>query len=219
MASEPNHQRLAVSALTDFPLLVGAEARVELPHGLRLTAAGGRLPDSYLRAINAVAIEAGWYSQRTAQLIGAALEDSLLVRCRLSWRPRSNRGWSLGAGYSLTALGGGLSGLELLASGTDQPLPEGSDGGLTMGVESQLHLVDAQLSWETRIGERLIYRAAIGAAFTADSTTVIAPNWNASEFTLWLLEDLIAEGENYLDTIFQEHVHLPTFSMALGWSF
>lgn len=219
MASEPSHQRLAVSALTDFPLLVGAEARVELPHGLRLTAAGGRLPDSYLRAINAVATEAGWYSQRTAQLIGAALEDSLLVRCRLSWRPRSNRGWSLGAGYSLTALGGGLSGLELLASGTDQPLPEGSDDGLTMGVEAQLHLVDAQLSWETRLGERLIYRAAIGAAFTVDSTTVIAPNWNASEFTLWLLEDLIAEGENYLDTIFQEHVHLPTFSMALGWSF
>ncbi len=109
--------------LTDFPLMVGARLQVESPRGLLLTTQLGWMPGGFLDTVHDIAVAAEWYTQLTADLISAALDDAVLWRNRVGWRPWADSGFYFGGGYAFATLGGGLGSAELISAVTGTSLP------------------------------------------------------------------------------------------------
>ncbi|MGB0592427.1 MAG: hypothetical protein ACPGU1_22305 [Myxococcota bacterium] len=209
----------AAEVLTDFPIHMGAGARVEFPLGLRVHTSLGVMPGPYLETINALCTEMGWYDQLTADLISAALENSLVWRLRASWRPLSDYGFYVGAGYSLATLGGGLSGAEVIAAASGVTLPDQVEGKLNFETAAAVHMLDAEVGWELLFFDHLLLRLALGGTFTVDAATTLEAGWQVSKPTQAKVDELALAGELYLDDIITRYVHALTLTVALGWQF
>ena len=218
-AKRPPPITFAAEVMTDFPLQVGAGARVELPYGLRVHTSLGLMPGPYLDTINALCTGMGWYDQLTADLIRAALEDSLIWRIRAAWRPLDELGFYVGAGYSLAALGGGLSGAELVAAASGATLSDQIEGKLNFETAATVHMLDAEIGWELLFFDHLLLRIALGGSFTLDAQSALEPGWEVSRLAQPKVDALALAGEVYLDDIMTRYVHTLTLSLALGWQF
>lgn len=122
--------RLELSAGTQFPADVDVRATLEGPHRLLGSLSIGLLPSAYVDVLNEVLVSANAYNQSTADLIRVALKDSLVVRMRLGWRPFSDHGFYFMGGYGFAALGGGVSGIELLALAAGKTPPSNAEARL-----------------------------------------------------------------------------------------
>ena len=204
---------------TDFPIQVGASFHVEMPSRFRIHTSLGAMPGPYLDAINGLAISVGWYDELTADLIKAALKNSLIWRLRLGWRPWEQQGFYFGAGYTLGALGGGLSGAEVMATVTGIDLDDEAGGQRSFDVKSTVHMVDAEVGWEWVVWKGLLIRTALGGAFTVGSKTVIEPTWTPVPRAKASVDELSRAGEAYLDETYRAYVHSATVTVAVGWVF
>jgi hypothetical protein len=76
-----------LEAYTSFPTDVGLRGTLEGPGRVRVTGSVGLLPRPYLGVINDNATAQGWYDHDTADLVDAALQDALVLRAHVGWRP------------------------------------------------------------------------------------------------------------------------------------
>lgn len=208
---------LGLEAVTDFPVNVGAQISLELPYGFRINSSFGVLPSAYLDAVTSVFVSAGTFDNTTASLINDALGNSFVWRAHLGWRPFRDAGFYLEVGYGRISLQGGLGAADVISTVTDQSLPRGTPEDLQLGIDSTLHMFDAELGWELVIAEHLVLRFALGAALTVGSETTLTPP--ASAQNLPQIDEYIAEAEGTLDGLYQRYVFTPTFSVGLGYRF
>ncbi len=192
---------------------------VEGPGRVRYSLSGGVLPKSYLDAINAVCVGQGWYSEGDAELVSATLQDAVVVRNHLGWRPFPRNGLNFEAGYGFVGLGGGLTGAKVLSLVAQREIPEALDGGLSFSAAAALHQFDATVGYDARLYRGLHLRIDLGAAVTLASTTVIEPDFDVPWVAEGAVDELTTAGEEDLDTIFLSYVHLPTLGVMLGWRF
>jgi hypothetical protein len=178
----------------------------------------GVMPRGYLDTINAISESIGWYDELTSELIAASLENALVWRVGVGWRPLQERGWYVRGGYSFAALGGGLSGTEVIAAVTDSS-PSSADDARSFAVDARVHLLDIETGWRVRLHESWTLRLGIGGSFTVLADCAVTPDWDVSRGRAIAVRELAASGENYLEDVFQKYVHTVTLTVATGWRF
>jgi hypothetical protein len=210
---------------TDFPVLVGAGADVELPYRLRTATSMGWMPPGYLEASNGVLVpmfEDQGYGEAQADLVESALDNALVWRTTIGWRPFDKLGFVFGAGYTLAALGGQATAAQIIEGATGQEVPETDQegsGALDFDLGATVHQVHVDVGWQWSIAKGLWIKTGIGWGFTvASSSSVEAryqPRRPAGQRALDAFE---REGEAYLDDTITSYVHPPHIGLAIGWS-
>lgn len=203
---------------TVVPIHIGVRASIELPQRIRLSSAIGVLPGPYLDTINAVSTGLGFYDDTTASLIDSALSRSLILREHLGWRPFPDSGFNFETGYSLAALGGGLSGVDAVEAVAGITVKD--KGQHSFDVQSTLHLVDVSIGWEWVFKPSWVLRADLGAAFTVGSSTEVSRDWEVARRGRETAVDAVQDAaEVELNSIYRKYVHTPTIGLALAWRF
>jgi hypothetical protein len=211
---------LRLEATTDFPAAVGGRVAAELPLRIRASTSLGALPGGYVDVINAVVVAAGGYNDATADLIRAALRNSLIWRLQAGWRPLAARGLYFDLGYSLVTLGGGATGDQIVAAAIGQQ-PAGSKSGRPYDLASTLHMLVVEIGWEwSLLRDRLALRAAIGGAFTVGAKTRVEPAFTpASPADARAVAAFGAFAASYLDSTYRSYVHTPVITVGAGYRF
>ncbi len=211
--------RLTASAGTHFPLDVGARLQAEAPFRLQLATGVGVMPGPYVDVLNGLLVELGAYSDTEAALIEAALNNALIWRTHVGWRPSPRSGFYVQAGYTLVALGGGLTAAEAISAVTGRPLPDAdADRQVEVTVDATLHQLSVEVGWQWELGEHWMLQASLGGFGTlAASSQLRAPN--ASPLVQLALEPLFAAGEDALNDTFTSYVHGGTVGLRLGYTF
>jgi hypothetical protein len=81
--------------MTDVPVQPGAKVTLEFPFRVQLSTSVGALPAAYIDLINAVVVAADGYDKQTADLVSDALQNSLVWRLHVGFRPLADYGWYL----------------------------------------------------------------------------------------------------------------------------
>jgi hypothetical protein len=222
---------LGVEAMTDFPALVGGQLTLEIPHGLRVTAAAGALIRPYVTVINDAVVSLGGYDQRTADIVSDTLGNSFVWNVHVAWRPFGRAGFYLAGGYRQATLGGAVDPVEVVELATGQTPPDAVRAILESSyrVTSTLHMVDVEIGWELVFVRHLTLRFALGAALTVAAHTemqqvnVDVPAQYEPYVSQGTVDAAISEARqtaaDYLDSVYEKYVFTPTFSIGLGYRF
>jgi len=209
----------SVGVGTNFPLDIAARFLARSPRGLRGSFSMGYLPQAYVRAINGVVVGAGGYDQATAEVVRAALEQSIVLRSHFGWSPFRTWGPYAEAGYGFLSLGGSATTGEVLAQLTNQPFPPAAASAMptNFAVDAVLHQIDLEVGWDFPLSEALELRAGLGVAFTVAADADIEPEYET--LPTFPVEPFTRYAEEYLEYLFKNYGHLPVASMSLGYRF
>ncbi len=220
---------VAAEALTEVPVHMGARLAIEAPYRIRIDSSIGYFPSFYLDAMNEILKAAPQYNEDVATLVKVGLDNSLIWRTHIGWRPFSGAGFYFSTGYGLVTFGGDAGGEELLIAATEleivdsknQPPPEGSlPDKRGYDIVSTLHMIDAEVGWEWVLAERLTLRAAVGGAFTLGATTDISPRFNVRLPTAKAaIDEFTSQAGAALNDMYTTFVHTPVVSLSLGYRF
>lgn len=213
----PIHFEPAVG--TEFPLHVGAKLAAEFPGRVRYSLSGGWMPVAYVDAINAVAIDQAWYDATTADIVSATLENAVVIRNHLGWRPFPKLGFQVEFGYGWVGLGGGLTGSEFLGIVLETEVPEELLSDRAIDASATLHMADVVVGWNQPIWKGLFLRVDLGAAFTVAAETTLTPAFDVPFWADDFVGGYTDAGEQKLDEVFLTYVHLPTIGIFAGWRF
>jgi hypothetical protein len=193
---------------THVPVSVGGEAVVELPGRLLVGLHLGFMPAGYVRLMNEVATGFGWYDEQTASLIQSGLERSLILRASVGWRPFPRAGFELWGGYTLGALGGGLSAADLIEAVTGLPFPAAE--GQEVPMRSNVHALHAAIGWRFVWVEHVVLRIGLGYLHAVGASTRIE-SADAGR-SPW-----VVAAEDYLDDTFREYVQTIDARITLSY--
>ncbi len=205
--------------VTDVPIMVGGHLVVETPSRLRIGNSLGVMPGAYVDLINDTATSFEWYGDATAAIIEAVVEDALVWRSHLGWRPFAERGFYVETGYTFVGLSGGTVDESLLVEATGEKPPSRPSGGSKFEFEAEaaMHMIDVELGWQWNVWEAVWLRTALGGAFTLSSSAKVERQFDAPAAAAWdAFED---ESEAYLVDTFESYGHTAVFSVAAGWRF
>ena len=137
----------------------------------------------------------------------------------MGWKPFASYGFYFGGGYTLTALGGGLTGAELLLAVTGKTFPRSLDSQQSLNVNAVSHMLDLELGWEWLMYNNLVLRVALGGSFTLTSQTKITGTRENPPRFQAAVDELFRAGEEYLDNTLQSYIHTPVIIVGVGWQF
>lgn len=212
----PEDLHLDLLGGTTLPIEVGGRVQLEVPHRLRVGLHAGWLPPPYVDLYNEVSTSAGWYDDVTAALIAASIEDALVLGVDVGWRPLPRHGFFFGAGYQVAALGGALTGSEVIEAVTGTDVPDDRGGAAQVDAAATVHFVTVDLGWEQVWLDRIVLRVALGGSFTVGSRSRLTTDVGRGGPAI---EGLLDGGEAYLDDVFTSYVHTPTIAVHLGYRF
>lgn len=202
---------------TQFPLDFGVGARVHLPARLYAGARVGFLPSANVGAINTFATAIGAYGDPVAEVIEAAIGESLILSIDAGWKPFVTERWtrnvSLQAGYVIATLGGEITQQEALEAAFAVDFPESSDEGYDLG--STVHLLRFEAMVQPQLTERLHLDLGVGAAFTVAANARAEPTSGDGARQAATTVAI----ETALEETFVRYVHTPTVRVGLGWRF
>jgi hypothetical protein len=195
---------------------LGVHGLVELPGRLRIATGLGVMPGFYVDLINEVAEGFGWYGPEDAALIRAALDQSLIWRTTVGWRPFRKIGWYVSAGYTLAALGGSTSIEEIAVEAGVQP---GADHApdREYDLAATVHFATFETGYEWFFTRNFYFLGGVGFMATFAASTSMEPKFQP------LAPRINAEFRNrvetYLQDLFTSYVHTPTVTLAVGYRF
>jgi hypothetical protein len=206
---------------TDFPLRVGGGVVVEGPHRLRGSMHVGVLPEGYVDTINWGLTTFDIYSDDVAEIIDVVLQNSMVLRWNIGWRPLPKRGFYFGVGYQFLSLNGNTTDVSLLQDNMEGGLAEGvGTRDDQINIKLQPHMVHGEAGWEWLIRDRFVLRSSAGFAYTvANRTSITAAGGGESPASEAGIEALDVVGSDYLDYVFEEWVHIPTVGLSAGMRF
>src|SRR6185503_6857601 len=94
-----------IGCATEVPLMIGAQATLELPYRILVQGEVGVLPGAYVNGIDGVLSSSGAYDATTSELVRSTLQNSLVVRLSAGLRPFRDHGLEIMGGYTLASLG------------------------------------------------------------------------------------------------------------------
>lgn len=220
---------LRIEVITDLPLQLGGGILAEWAHGLQVSTSLGWLPQKYVQGISSLMTTFEIYGPETAELIEATIQNSLVWRTHLGWRPWSDSGFYTRFGYTLITLGGGattkaliegITGTEVMYSNERRS----SQDPLYIDASSSLHLLSVGLGWDWKVYEYtqdqfLFIRTALEWSYTFTSTAHLESQTQSSRaFVKDALDRLEQAGEQYLLDTFNRYIHPPSLTFAVGYT-
>jgi hypothetical protein len=213
--------QLDVYLLTDVPTMIGIGSTYELPSRLRGSLSMGILPAPYLDLINAAMVGFDVYTQTTADLIDILLQNSLIMKGELGWRPWPARGWYLGLGGQLIVLAGDTTELTYYSEGIDEEILETAEehtGSLDVSVRPKM--LTGHIGHEWTIKERFMIRTNLGFAYTVSASSKVSSSQTpTTRVGVVAVSTLESAAETYLNNVFTEWVHVPTVGVSAGYRF
>jgi hypothetical protein len=200
---------------TDVPVDLGGRIAFEGPLRLRASLTIGYLPSAYTSAMNSVLVGLHAYDSTTGTLIENGLGSSFVFRAHGGWKPFPAYGFYVDAGYGSISLDGGASAADILFAATKQPLPPGIPANDSFAMHSVLHMVDAEIGWETLLDAHITLRVALGGAFTVGSTTDVEPNFSNPPRAA--LAPYLANADAAINHVYRTYVFTPVVSFSMGW--
>ena len=213
---DSSRMHLDVGAGSHVPLLVGAEATLELPSRLLFQTEIGWMPRPYVALINTSLVELGAYDDTTATLIESALGNSMIVRLSAGYRPFARAGFEVFAGYTLAVLGGGLSGREVIEAVSTRELPPDADREIPL--HSTTHSLHAGLAWRFLVNPRLVIRVSLSYFQTVASSSGIDVTARTQAGANAVAE-IDAEIDAYLDDIYTTYVKAPLVGVIAAYRY
>lgn len=203
---------LGVEAFTDFPLQIGGQVWVELPHRIRLSTSFGEMPDPYLQTINSILVSSGVYNQSTANVMTEIIDRAFTWRIHIGWRPFKRRGAYFEGGFGLLSLDKGLLLADVVQLATGMPSPQVPDIGLGYTVNSVVETLGGEVGWIWDPWRGLTVRVSIGIAAAVGAQVSITPNFLAAQqqaYTRFV--------EQYGEELLKNHLIIPTVGVGVGW--
>jgi hypothetical protein len=201
-----------IEAVTDFPLYIGGQVWVQLPHRLRLTTSFGEMPDFYMSTINGIATHAGVYSNATGELIKEAIDRALSWRIQLGWVPWKNHGAYFEVGFGVIELQAGLALADVINAATGYPIPQIPGIGFGFKIDSIVETVGGEVGWIWYPWRNLTVR--VGVAFHAPVAAQVS--LEAKFITNGKLP-FARFAEDYMAELLRRYLYVPTIALAVGW--
>jgi hypothetical protein len=209
---------LEVEAFTEFPSLVAGGLRVLTPGRFEVSASAGWLPGGYTDVIGGALTAIDAVTEPQADAITGALQDSLVLRTAVAWRPWRAHGFWVETGYALLTMGGDATGRDLLVLGTGADpgsMPADVDGDFDVSITA--HRLHFGTGWRWALPAGWSVRAGLGADVTlAASSSVEARFEPRDPFMVRAFEGTAERG---LDALVTEYVHNPTLIVDLAYRF
>jgi hypothetical protein len=207
-----------VGAGTDFPVFVGGYLGAELPGRLLLQVGAGVMPAAYSGAINSVLQAVGAYDSTIGGLVQQALGNPFVLRLSGGWRPFTNHGLEILAGYTLidmngSATEGDIINAVLMEAGAPERVPAGS--GATIPLSATLHNVHVSLGWRWLLADdHVVIRASLSyMQCLAANVGVGLPGAQA-------MEPAVNQALNtFVDPYFTSYVKTPLVGLSAGYRF
>lgn len=213
---------LNLEASSTMPVTMGGRLMLEMPGRIRLATTLGVLPSFYADFINAVATGAQLYDQQTGTLLKSTLQDSFVWQLQLEWRPFTNYGFYLGAGYSMAILHGTITGASIAGYTAGLNVPSRYLNALSYNVNSTLHMMSGELGWEFHFFRDVMsLRVALGFIGTVASSTTIQTQVNAAvpAQVRTAATNVANVAASAFDGMYRSYIFSPTFSLAMGFRF
>jgi hypothetical protein len=208
--------KLDLGVGTLVPVYIGGQAVLEMPHRILASLEIGWMPKPYVGVVNGVAEAFNAYSSSTGDLINEAIKNSFILRPSIGWRPFESRGFEVMGGYTLVALGGGISAVEAIeaATGKTSQVPRGTD----IPLSSVMHCFHVTLGWRWILGEHWVLRANVGylQAFASHSSIDATPSRASGQAAL---QSLNAQVNSYLNDVYTTYVKTPTLGVTINYRF
>ena len=206
---------LAVEAVTNAPVDIGARVTAETPFRLRVASGFGVVPDAYLGVVNGVVSGMGAYDGRTADIIDGALEGGSVWRTQLGFRPFPRAGFYVDGGYALVHLSGSIYGSDVAApdvviAGTDV-----RNAGYDLHTTVHMWLIEA--GWQAHVLERMVLGAALGVQGTIASDTDATPNFEQGRTAAG--RSMSAQAVRDIDDILETYGYVTTLTVRFGYDF
>jgi hypothetical protein len=205
-----------VGAGTAFPLDVGGEIRLEVPHRILISVGAGWMPKPYADSIDDTLRTFGAYDSDVSTLIRAALKNSFVLQPSIGWRPLPRRGLEILAGYTLVTLGGSLSGRQAIEAVTGRTFPD--DAGAQIPLRSTLHNVHLEVDWRFLIHEHLVVRVGIELVhcFASSSSIDVTSRLPRGQDAIAQINSAV---DQYLNGIYTTYVYSPVLAVSAAYRF
>lgn len=207
---------------TYFPVSVTAEATLELPYRILVQGDLGWMPSPYSNAIIDVIGDLGAITSTEENLIKLAIKNSLVTRVAAGWRPFPKLGLELLVGYTLVAVGGDVSGSDVITAylesrGSTERVP--ADASRSVPLSSTLHNIQATVGWRfLLLGDKLVLRTSLSyLQCLASSTGVDLAGGRAVEQAA--IAKINTQIEGTLDSYYKEYVKVPVLGVTLAYRF
>ena len=216
---------LRIEGVTEVPLLVGAGFLFESKRRFRLKSSLGVMPKGYVRmSNNLIQNVVDGYPDAATIVIEQGIDESIVWRSQVGVRPFRRAGLYLHTGYTLLGFQGSTTGVELSAAAAalnnDQGELVQSMDAERVALGSRLHMVDAELGWDFRLGDKAHLRFGLGWAYTFYSKTRVTADFGEDSAMDTDQQELFEEvSGKYLDAIYREFVHPPSVALAFGLNF
>ncbi len=213
---------LGLSAITEFPLMVGAGLSFETPIGLGARASVGYLPDVYLETVtNLVESNSDGFSNEEADLIQSALRSSLFYQFAAGWRVSFKERMSLwlGMGIAKMDLGGESTGSEIFtALFPDIPVVPALLSGVEAEIATEVSLASLSVFYEYRSFESVGLFAGLGYSVILDSDSSVKIGRNIDNSLLRLGFDVLEdEAEKEIDKELENAGRFPLFLVGASY--
>ena len=205
----------------DFPVTAGGGVDVEHVSGLRLTSTIGLLPHSFVDASNSILVpifEDYGYDQYTADLVAATLENSMLWRTAVGYRPWPESGFVVGAGYTVGGLGGSASAAEVLEALVHTEVPDAAGDALVFDASAVIHIAHLEFGWTQDLAQGLWLHGGLGFGYLFAAKSEVSSQTTPRQASAQeALSNFEAEVEAFLDDTLVSYVHPPHLRVVLGW--
>jgi hypothetical protein len=209
-----------IGCATEVPLMIGAQATLELPYRILVQGEVGVLPGAYVNAIDGVLTGAGAYDATTSALVRSTLQNSLVVRASAGFRPFSGHGLEIMGGYTLASLGGGVSARQAVEAISGVAVPaEIADAQIQL--RTTIHSLHVSLGWRWVVADHFVIRASLAyLQSVASSSSLAVPASVAAVPAVAARVDQVSQA---VDTTLSEsttkYAKLPVMGLSLGYRF
>lgn len=205
-----------LGAGTYLPLMMGISATVQIPYRIVLQAELGFMPRAYTNMINSILVGVSAYDETTASLIDAALGNSMVVRLSAGFKPFRKAGLEIFGGYTLAALGGGLSGVQAIEIVTGRDLPD--EAGQEIPMHTVLHSLHLGVGWRFLIKKHFVFRPSIWYMQAIASSSGIDIQARP-RVVQQAVDQANTELNQYLNGIYTDYVKVPLIGLWGAYRF
>lgn len=207
--TEPGRVELVV--ITEVPQYLGGGASVGLGRGLRLQSTAGASVSPYVDAVTGLVSSVSGVDPAYRDALRDAVDDFVVWRTHLLWRPWRGHGFELGGGYGLVVLRGEVTEAVTLALANEPPNTTTAPPPSTL--RAYLHQVDVEAAWRFSLASSLSLRVALGVDVTAYAHASISPRYAIGDDPA--ARDVQARSEATLTDWVTRWRALPSASVAL----
>jgi len=205
---------VTLETTTIMPYMIGAGISIDGPGGLLAKTSVGGTPLGLISLARKLIGNESLYDSDLADGLLERIETPLVWRLDLGWKPAKLGGFYISAGYGFIRLGAQVEARDL-PSTVGEAMP-GLNDNSQAALSATLHMVNAEIGWEFRLGSHWRLRVAAGGSFTFDVGTTIRLTGISEENTAQANADANTAENVLKDTLFR-FGRVPTISIALGY--